>query len=212
MTAEPHLLHVFSNFVPSGPELRTVGLIAAFGADFRHSIVSMDGRTSAAERLPKDAAVRLLDNPPKAGSFKTAGRLRTLLRREAPDLLLTYGWGAIDAILAAASLGFRRVLHHEEGFNVDEAESYKRRRILARRLLLPRAHRVVVPSARLERVATGLWKLSPRQVRLIPNGIHLDAYSPADGHPELRSRVASRRYQAARVKTICSAAPTGIAL
>jgi glycosyltransferase involved in cell wall biosynthesis len=189
VTAAPHLLHVFSNFVPSGPELRTVALIAAFGADFRHSIVSMDGRTSAAERLPRDVSVRLLDNPPKAGSLKTAGRLRTLLRRERPDLLLTYGWGAIDALIAAASLGYRRVLHHEEGFNEDEAESYKKRRIFARRLLLPRAHRVVVPSERLERVATGLWRLSPRQVQLIPNGIRLDAYLPADGHPELRRQL-----------------------
>ncbi len=189
MTAAPHLLHVFSNFVPSGPELRTVALIAAFGTDFRHSIVSMDGRTSAAERLPRDVSVRLLDNPPKAGSFKTAGRLRTLLRRERPDLLLTYGWGAIDAILAAASLGYRRILHHEEGFNEDEAESYKKRRILARRLLLPRCHRVVVPSQRLERVATGLWRLSPRQVRLIPNGIRLDAYLHADSNPELRRQL-----------------------
>jgi glycosyltransferase involved in cell wall biosynthesis len=186
VTAQPHLLHVFSNFVPSGPELRTVELIAAFGGELRHSIVSMDGRTGAAERLPADAAVRLLDNPPKAGSLQTAGRLRTLLRRESPDLVLTYGWGAIDAILAAATLGLRRVVHHEEGFNADEAESFKRRRVLARRLLLPRAHRVVVPSERLERIATGLWRLSPGRVRRIPNGIHLDAYPPADGNPELR--------------------------
>ena len=189
MAAPPHLLHVFSNFVPSGPELRTVELIAAFGSEFRHSIVSMDGRTSAAERLPADAPVRLLDNPPKAGSLQTAGRLRTLLRREAPDLVLTYSWGAIDAILAAATLGYRRVVHHEEGFNADEADSFKKRRILARRLLLPRAHRVVVPSERLKRIATELWRLAPRQVRLIPNGIHLDPYLPADGHPELRQQL-----------------------
>ncbi|HEV7515200.1 MAG TPA: glycosyltransferase, partial [Thermoanaerobaculia bacterium] len=145
-----------------------------------------DGRTSAAERLPADAAVRLLDNPPKAGSLQTASRLRAVLRRESPDLVLTYSWGAIDALLAAVTLGYRRVVHHEEGFNADEAESFKKRRIYARRLLLPRAHRVVVPSERLLRIATGLWRLHPERVRMIPNGIHLDAYSPADGNPELR--------------------------
>jgi L-malate glycosyltransferase len=186
MSLPPHLLHVFSNFVPSGPELRTVELIAAFGGDFRHSIVSMDGRTGAAERLPPGAPVRLLENPPKAGSWKTASRLREVLRRESPDLVLTYNWGAIDAVIAAATLGFRRVVHHEEGFNSDEAENFKRRRVLTRRFLLPRAHRVVVPSRRLERIATDLWRLSPARVRLIPNGIHLDAYRPADGNLELR--------------------------
>jgi L-malate glycosyltransferase len=186
MTLPPHLLHVFPNFVPSGPELRTVELIAAWGGDFRHSIVSLDGRTGAAERLPEGAPVRLLDNPPKAGSLKTARRLRALLRRESPDLVLTYNWAAIDALLAAATLGFPRVVHHEEGFNADEAASFKQRRILARRLLLPRAHRVVVPSARLEGIATGLWRLPRERVRRIPNGIRLDAFTPADGNPELR--------------------------
>jgi len=186
VSVPPHLLHVFSNFVPSGPELRTVELIAAFGGDFRHSIVSMDGRTGAAERLPPGAPVRLLANPPKAGSWKTAARLRQVLRRESPDLVLTYNWGAIDAVIAAATLGFRRVVHHEEGFNSDEAENFKRRRVLTRRFLLPRAHRVVVPSRRLERIATDLWRLSPERVRLLPNGIHLDSYRPADGNPALR--------------------------
>jgi hypothetical protein len=54
---------------------------------------------------------------------------------------------------------------------------------------LPRAHRVVVPSRLLARIATDLWRLPPERVRLIPNGIHLDAYRPADGHPELRRRL-----------------------
>jgi L-malate glycosyltransferase len=169
--------------------LRTVGLIGAFGNDFRHSIVSMDGRTSAAERLPLGADVRLLPNPPKAGSLPTARRLLHLLRQERPDLVLTYNWGAFDMLLAARGLGFRRVVHHEEGFNEDEAESFKLRRVLARRLVLPGAHRIVVPSRVLQSVATGLWKLPPEKVRLIPNGIRLQRFSPADGHPELRDRL-----------------------
>ncbi len=175
--------------MPTGPELRTVQLIGAFGNDFRHSIVSMDGRTSAAERLPQEADVRLLPNPPKAGSLPTARRLLHLLRQERPDLVLTYNWGAFDMLLAARGLGFRRVVHHEEGFNEDEAESFKLRRVLARRLVLPGAHRIVVPSRVLQSVATSLWKLPPEKVRLIPNGIHLQRFSPADGHPELRHRL-----------------------
>lgn len=185
----PHLLHVFSNFVTTGPELRTVQLIGTFGNDFRHSIVSMDGRTSAAERLPSGADVRLLPSPPRAGSLPTARRLLHLLRQERPDLVLSYNWGAFDMLLAARGLGFRRVIHHEEGFNEDEAESFKLRRVLARRLVLPGAHRIVVPSRVLQSVATGLWKLPPEKVRLIPNGIHLQRFDAADGYPELRDRL-----------------------
>ncbi len=174
----PHLLHVFSNFVPTGPELRTVALIGAFGGEFRHSILSMDGRTSAAERLPAGVEVRLLPSPPRAGSLATARRLRRLLAEEKPDLVLTYNWGAFDMLLAARSAGFRRLVHHEEGFNEDEAESFKLRRVLARRLALPGAHRLVVPSQRLQGIATTLWKLPADKIRLIPNGIPLDRFIP----------------------------------
>jgi glycosyltransferase involved in cell wall biosynthesis len=170
----PHLLHVFSNFVPTGPELRTVALIGAFGPRFRHSILSMDGRVSAAERLPSGVDVRLLPSPPRAGSLATARRLRRLLAEESPDLVLTYNWGAFDMLLAVRSAGFRRLVHHEEGFNEDEAESFKRRRVLARRFVLPGAHRIVVPSQRL---------------RLIPNGIPLDRFAPGDGGRETRERL-----------------------
>lgn len=185
----PHLLHVFSNFVPTGPELRTVELIGAFGRDFRHSILSMDGRTSAAERLPPDADVRLLPAPPRAGSFATTCRLRQIHQDERPDLVLTYNWGAFDMLLAARSAGFRRVIHHEEGFNEDEAEQLKRRRVWARRLVLPGVAVVVVPSERLRGISVDLWRLRPEQVRLIPNGIRLDRFAPAGGNPGLRARL-----------------------
>jgi glycosyltransferase involved in cell wall biosynthesis len=184
-----HLLHVFSNFVPTGPELRTVALIGAFGGEFRHSILSMDGRTSAAERLPAGVDVKLLPSPPRAGSFATARRLRRLLAEERPDLVLTYNWGAFDMLLAARSAGFRRLIHHEEGFNEDEAESFKLRRVLARRLALPGAHRLVVPSRRLQAIATSLWKLPADKIRLIPNGIPLDRFLPGGGDPGLRARL-----------------------
>jgi glycosyltransferase involved in cell wall biosynthesis len=185
----PHLLHVFSNFVPTGPELRTVALIGAFGGAFRHSILSMDGRTGAAERLPPEAEVTLLPSPPRAGSLATAWRLRRLLAEVKPDLVLTYNWGAFDMLLAARGLGLRRLVHHEEGFNEDEAESFKSRRVLARRLVLPGAHLVIVPSQRLRAIATGLWKLPEEKVRLIPNGIPLDRFAPGERDPELRARL-----------------------
>jgi len=184
-----HLLHVFPNFVPNGMELRTIQVIGSFGREYRHSIVSMDGRTEAAARLPPGLDVRLVANPPRAGSLATARWLRKLLLAERPDLVLTYNWGAFDMLLAARSAGFARILHHEEGFNEDEAASFKRRRILARRLVLPGVHRVIVPSRRLLSIATDLWKLPAGRVRLIPNGVRLDGFAAADGHPELRRRL-----------------------
>ena len=185
----PHLLHVVPTFVPAGLEMRTVHLIAGFGSDLRHSILSMDGRTDAADRLPPGAPVRFLPSPPKAGSLRTSIRLRQILREEKPDLVLTYNWGSFDALLAARSLGFHRVLHHEDGFNADESHAFKRRRMLARRAMLPWVPRVVVPSQRLYDIATQSWKVPADQVRLIRNGIHLDVFNRSKGGPALRQEL-----------------------
>ena len=189
---KPHLLHVVPTFVPAGLEMRTVHLIAGFGDEMTHSILSMDGRTDAADRLPPDAPVRLLPAPAKAGSLRTAVHLRQLLQEEKPDLVLTYNWGAFDALLAARSLGFRRVLHHEDGFNADEALAFKRRRVLARRAVLPWVPRLVVPSQRLLTIATQLWKVPADRVRLIRNGIRLDVFTPA-AHPSEQNGLELRR-------------------
>jgi glycosyltransferase involved in cell wall biosynthesis len=187
---KPHLLHVLPTFVPAGLEMRTVNLIAGFGDEFRHSILALDGRIEAAERLPAGAPVSLLPSFPKAGTISTARRLRKLLRDESPDLVLTYNWGAFDMLLAARSLGFRRVVHHEDGFNADEAQTFKRRRILARRAVLSSVHRLIVPSDRLQGIATRLWKVPADRVTLIRNGVSLNLYGPPDGDseagPELR--------------------------
>jgi glycosyltransferase involved in cell wall biosynthesis len=171
LTPRPHLLHVFSTFVPAGPELRTVRLIEAFGDRYRHSVVAMDGRTSAARCLPHGLDVRLVDAPINGGSIRTTAGMCGLARRLAPDLVLTYNWGAFDMLLAARLLGLRRVLHHEDGFNADEATTLKHRRSLARRVVCRGIARVIVPSRSLERIAVGRWGLRPQSISRIPNGI-----------------------------------------
>lgn len=186
---QPHLLHVFSTFVPAGPESRAVRLIEGAGHEFRHTIVAMDGRTSASELLSGKYDVRIGETPPRAGSIATLRRMRALLVELRPHALLTYNWGAFDSVLAARSLGYGRVVHHEDGFNVDEAQEFKARRVWARRLVLPRVHRVIVPSQRLERIARDKWKLAPTKVLCVPNGIDLARFQPADGRPSLRHKL-----------------------
>lgn len=187
--SSPHLLHVFSTFVPAGPEMRTVHLIDALGLEFRHSIVAMDGRTDAAARLSKTAPVRILESPPRAGSLATIRALRALIRSEKPDLVLSYNWGAFDAVFATRSLRFRAHVHHEDGFNADEVGSFKRRRVLTRRVFLRGVSRVVVPSKKLARIASGVWKLPDERVRYVPNGVRLARFAPADGRAALREKI-----------------------
>jgi glycosyltransferase involved in cell wall biosynthesis len=177
---------VFSTFVPAGPETRAVRLIDAIGQEFRHSIVAMDGRTEARELLSGKVDVRFLEAPPKAGSFATLKRLRSLIVATQPTALLSYNWGAFDAVFAARTLKLGRVVHHEDGFTSDEALEFKRRRTWARRLMLPGVHKVVVPSQRLATIARERWNLPNDKVACIPNGVPLDRFQPADGRPSLR--------------------------
>ena len=185
--ARPHLLHVFSTFVAAGPQVRTVGLIKDFGDRYRHSLVAMDGRTEASELLP-EGALELVPPPPKAGTLKTLPRMRALIQKLRPDAVLTYNFGAMDAALAARTLRLPLV-HHEDGFLPDEAERQLKRRGAYRRLALPSAHRVVVISEVLQRIALKSWKLPREQVQFIPNGIDVDSYSARDGNPALRAEL-----------------------
>jgi glycosyltransferase involved in cell wall biosynthesis len=69
------------------------------------------------------------------------------------------------------------LIHHEDGFNADEAAGLKTKRNLFRRVALQKAHALVVPSARLEGIARHVWKQPAGRVHLIRNGIAVDRYA-----------------------------------
>jgi glycosyltransferase involved in cell wall biosynthesis len=183
---KPHLVHVFATFAPGGPQVRTARVLCALAGDLRHTIVALDGELGARELLAADVEAAVVDAPVPRGSLAVVGYVRRLLRRTRADQLLTYNWGAIEAVLAG-QLERVPVVHHEDGFRADEARGFKRRRVLLRRLLLPGARAVVVPSHRLLAIALDTWRLAPGRVRLVPNGVCLDDFPPRDGNPDLRA-------------------------
>ena len=186
--ALPHLVHVFSTFVPAGPQVRTVRLLEAYGTSARHTVIAMDGRTDAKSLLAPGLAVDFAPPPPKAGSLATLLRLRKELARLAPDRVLTYNFGAIDGVLAARSLGLP-VVHHEDGFLPDEAQGFKKRRIWLRRIALRGAVDVVVISENLRRIARELWRIPEERLHFVPNGIEVERFRAADGNAALRARL-----------------------
>jgi len=176
MSAAPRLVHVFPTFVAGGAQVRATDLMNAFGARFAHQVLALDGRTDARERVAREVALEFLPAPPKAGSLATARRLRALLVERRPALLLTYNFGAIDALFAARGLGIAAV-HHEDGFHADEAQRLKRRRNWLRRLALPAAERLVVISKNLERIALEIWHQPRERVLYVPNGIDVGSFA-----------------------------------
>jgi glycosyltransferase involved in cell wall biosynthesis len=183
----PHLVHVFPAFSTGGPEVRTALLMNAVNGDFRHSVVALNGDFSGHTRLRYPEAVRFVPGPPRGRSAGYLFGLARLLRSLRPDLVLTYGWGGLDAVPAARLGGVRRVLHTEDGFLPDEALGQKWPRLLARRVLLRGAARLVCPSRTLLRIAAGDWWLPPEKVCYIPNGVDCARFAPAT--PEARDVV-----------------------
>lgn len=173
--APPLLLSVFSSFTMGGAQSRFITLANHFGPAFRHAIIAMDGKLDARSRLesglePHFPAVEIR----KGDTLGNVRRFRRLLRALRPDVLVTYNWGTIEWALANV-LPLVRHIHIEDGFGPEERDIQLPRRVLARRLLLRRST-VVLPSRTLLAIATGIWKLNPRRLRYIPNGIDLDGF------------------------------------
>lgn len=173
-----HICHVFSSFDPGGGEVRAATLINLLGEQFEHTIIAADGRYGTADRLAPSALVRIMQPPPGKGSVFYGLKLLPVLRSIAPDLVTTYNWGAIDAVIASRLARQWPVIHSEDGFGVDELTSLKRRRVLTRRLFLHGAYATVVPSMTLLDIALKQYRLPRERVVFIPNGVDLSAFHP----------------------------------
>jgi glycosyltransferase involved in cell wall biosynthesis len=178
----PLVLHVFPTFAVGGAQVRFAALANRFGRDFRHIVVALDGETGCRERLDPTLDITFpVVEAPKNSMLANAWRFRALLREWRPDVLVTGNWGAIEFAIANLP-AFTRHLHVVDGFGPEERETQIPRRVLLRRLVLANGL-VIVPSRTLERIATETWKLSPRTVRHVPNGIDLSRFAAAPRAP-----------------------------
>ncbi len=175
------VLHLHSSFDPGGKEMRAVQLMNAFGPEVAHAVVSaVPGALGAARAIDPAIPVDYPEFPALTGKpfpRRLQGLAKAMLGH---DLVLTYNWGAMDAVLAhtafAEVMKLPPLVHHEDGFNQDEATRLKWHRNLYRRLALYRAQGLVVPSQRLEHIARTAWQQPAAMVKRIPNGIPVFAY------------------------------------
>ncbi|GHH11787.1 glycosyl transferase family 1 [Sphingomonas glacialis] len=181
MSRPVNILHLHSTFSLGGKEARAVRLVNAFGDRARHTIVSsMDGQYSARDAIAKGIDYEIAQNPPPltgSPSVKRYEAIAAYMRRF--DLVLTYNWGAIDGAMArrVSSNGVPPLVHHEDGFNADEAKGLKAERNIYRRFALTKAAALVVPSETLETIALKTWKQPRERVHRIANGIATARYA-----------------------------------
>lgn len=177
------LLHIFGSFDHGGAEARTIGLMARLGPDLHHTVLVGDPKAIGARvqaellgnvRFDDQASTLVLGRPGLSRLHRLAATMREY------DLVLTYAWGAMDAVAAhrlwGKTLHLPSLIHHDDGFS--EEESWLR--IYYRRFGLHGCHRLVVPSRTLERIALSDWKMPAARIARIPNGIDVTACQSAN--------------------------------
>lgn len=180
--AQPvHILHLHSTFAAGGKELRAVRLMNAFGDAARHTIVSsMPDQLGARDAIAAGVRYEIAQDPPSLTGKPSVGRFEAIARyMRRFDLVLTYNWGAIDGVMARRVFGKGAppLVHHEDGFNTDEAERLNPVRNMYRRIALSAAHALAVPSFQLETIAREVWKQPAARIHRISNGIATAAYA-----------------------------------
>jgi glycosyltransferase involved in cell wall biosynthesis len=175
------ILHLHSSFSLGGKEARAVRLMNTFGDAARHTIVSgVPDQLGARASIAKGIRYEIAQDPPSLTGRPSVARYEALaafMRRF--DLVLTYNWGAIDGVMARRvfAKGAPPLVHHEDGFNADEARGLKIERNVYRRIALGAAHALVVPSEALETIARRTWKQPAARVHRIANGIDTALYA-----------------------------------
>ncbi|MEM7689736.1 MAG: glycosyltransferase family 4 protein [Pseudomonadota bacterium] len=186
------ILHCHSTFNAGGKERRAVQLMNAFGKGAQHTIVSsMPDQLGARALIDRRVKAHFPTDFPALQGRPTPGRLVTIARSmEGFDLILTYNWGAMDAVMAHTVFGERfglaPLIHHEDGFNEDEAQQLKSSRNWYRRAALFKADGLVVPSGVLERIALAKWGQPQGRITRIPNGIDTKAFAQKPDPSALR--------------------------
>lgn len=180
----PHILHCHSTFALGGKERRAVQLMNAFAKRLEHTIVSgVPGRLEARELVDRGIRVHYPEDFPRLSGFPAPGRLVTIAQALKPfDLVLTYNWGAMDAVMAhtvfGKAFGLPALIHHEDGFEeADGGERNRRLRSAYRRIAFEAADALVVPSQTLETIALRRWHQPRSRVTRIPNGIDTKAFA-----------------------------------
>lgn len=179
--APVRLLHLHSSFSLGGKEARAVRLMNLMGPRARHTILSaVPDATGARDAIDPAIDVEFPGDAPPLHGKPGLARYRDLSHyMQQFDLVLSYNWGSMDGVMAHRVFApFRELpplIHHEDGFNEDESVRRNWKRNGFRRLALPTAEALVVPSTLLERIAADEWRARRRTV-LIRNGIDTSAY------------------------------------
>ena len=171
------ILYVVPSFGLGGMEKIICAVINNATSNQQHVIMPLNGCASALNWITNTRAEVIPFQ--KANSRRWFFlSLYKALREIQPDLLMTYNWGATDAIWLGRLAGISNILHHEHGFSITEGFSTAWHRDFIRYIVYRLASKVVVVSHELDAMLQDRLRLSAALITRISNGIDTSHYSP----------------------------------
>jgi glycosyltransferase involved in cell wall biosynthesis len=176
------ILQLHGSFDGNAKDKRVVRLMNHWGRKARHDLLLADPHAHAARAgISETAEVRILDEPafgPNAGPGRFIA-LAQLMRHY--DLVLSFGWGAIDGVITqrlfGLLMGLPPLIHHEDGHDLMAVGPLGFGSDIYRRYSLSAARALVVPTGRLAHFAINQWREAANHVKQIPDGIDVAAYA-----------------------------------
>lgn len=142
-----------------------------------HAILSINGHTGAKSQLDERCGVQVFQAPPKRNVLRFPRDLWSMIREIGPEVLLTYNWGATDAIIGARIARFFPVIHNECGLS-NEIDGKAWRRHLARRVLLSKCYRTVVTAQTLYDITRNKFGVPAEKIAYIRTGVDSTKFRP----------------------------------
>jgi glycosyltransferase involved in cell wall biosynthesis len=175
------ILHIFPSLDVGGTEMKASLVINGSADRYRHVVAVLGGGMLAKSLFIKSDNVVFEDLREKTPSTAIAKILfaRKLIRDHAPDLTVSYGWGASDAVLGNMLLPGTPHIHTEEGFFDEMPDHQKWIRRMIRIVSFGRVTFLCVPSESLRAVASKSWHIPANKIKYVPNGVDVQKFNAA---------------------------------
>lgn len=170
------ILHVVPSFGMGGMEKVLCSVMNSLPDHIDQEILSLT-EDRGAEKWIRRKHIRFVNFTKPQENFPFFRSLFQALRQSHPTVLMTYNWGATDAIWLGRLAGIPHIIHSEHGFNVDEATSTLWKRNVIRFVVYRLASRLVVVSTDLQKMMEDQLGLASARVLFIPNGINTEYFS-----------------------------------
>src|SRR2546430_8665938 len=164
------ILHAVPSFGLGGMEKVLCSIINSTADKYDHELFAIDNNKEAI-KWTKPQNVRFIDFHKSDIRHIFFKSLYKIIKVRKPDILMTYNWGATDAIWLGRLAGVTRIIHNEHGFNIDEAIALSAKRSLVRFFVYRMASRTIVVSNELLSIMTNKFYLNNRRLTFIKNGI-----------------------------------------